>query len=198
MTGRCVATAVSIVQGPQATGVPKRTKKICKMLRDFGFGPYLGLATPVMTAFRSKEKFKSQLFQPLLCRLRHSVFQKSDMLISLDFGGVAAPTNSMERFRREINCRVNPTPLVLGDNRPARLIPTSTPYLAHPLEGYKSPCHIETENMSLSRQADIPVHSSRSRSTCVRGTQHNGDCLPKSSFYRSLKLKSAGCRRKKR
>ncbi|GFS90907.1 hypothetical protein TNCV_3027581 [Trichonephila clavipes] len=44
----------------------------------------------------------------------------------------------------------SPTPLVIGDNRPTRLIPTPTLYLVHHLEGYKSPCHIDPEGVPLS------------------------------------------------
>ncbi|GFV06724.1 uncharacterized protein TNCV_1611371 [Trichonephila clavipes] len=64
----------------------------------------------------------------------------------------------------------SPTPLVLGDNSPARLNPTLTTYLVRHLDGYKSPCPIDIEGMSLSTQADIPFHSNRSWFVCARVT----------------------------
>ncbi|GFV69222.1 hypothetical protein TNCV_3861461 [Trichonephila clavipes] len=82
----------------------------------------------------------------------------------------------------------SPTSLVHGDNSPARLIPTPTLYLVHHLEGYKSSCHIDVEDVSLSRQADIHLHSNRLRATCVRRTQHEC-CSPELPSYRTLKLK---------
>ncbi|GFY05140.1 hypothetical protein TNCV_3270121 [Trichonephila clavipes] len=51
-----------------------------------------------------------------------------------------------------------PTPLVLGDNRPASLIPIPTLYLVHHLRGYEFHCSIDTEDVSLSRPTDIPFH----------------------------------------
>ncbi|GFT52528.1 hypothetical protein TNCV_14911 [Trichonephila clavipes] len=71
-------------------------------------------------------------------------------------------------------------------------------YIVHHLKSYKSPCHIDVEGTSLSRLANVPFHSSRSQPTCARGTKHNAYFSPELPSNRTLKLKSSGCRRKKR
>ncbi|GFV89904.1 hypothetical protein TNCV_4691331 [Trichonephila clavipes] len=43
----------------------------------------------------------------------------------------------------------SPFPLVLENNKPVHLNSTLTPYLVPHLEGYKSPCHIDTGSISL-------------------------------------------------
>ncbi|GFW61907.1 hypothetical protein TNCV_4669321 [Trichonephila clavipes] len=87
-----------------------------------------------------------------------------------------------------------PTPFVLGDNR---MEPTPTPYQVHCLEGYKSLCHFYTEDMSLSQQADILYHLNRLRSICAKRPDKEY-CPQEFLFYRSLRLKSSGCRIKER
>ncbi|GFU96537.1 uncharacterized protein TNCV_1682091 [Trichonephila clavipes] len=55
-----------------------------------------------------------------------------------------------ERNRSAHGCpHFSPNPLVLGDNRPPRLIATPTLYLVHHLEAYKLPCHTDTEGVSF-------------------------------------------------
>ncbi|GFW38261.1 hypothetical protein TNCV_4707561, partial [Trichonephila clavipes] len=82
-----------------------------------------------------------------------------------------------------------PTPLVLGDNRPARLIPTPALYLVHHQECYKSSCPIKTEGMSLSRPTDIPLHSSHLRPTCMRENPTQWILFPEDSFLQNVVTK---------
>ncbi|GFS53699.1 hypothetical protein TNCV_731051 [Trichonephila clavipes] len=78
------------------------------------------------------------------------------------------------------------TPLVLGEKRTAHLIQTPTLY---PFTIWRSENRLVTLKLRecVSRQADIPLHSSRLRSTCVRGTQHNGCYSLKLLFYAETK-----------
>ncbi|GFW71365.1 hypothetical protein TNCV_537831 [Trichonephila clavipes] len=51
----------------------------------------------------------------------------------------------------------------------ACLNPTPSMYPVHHLESYKFPCHIDTEGMSLSRQAGVPFVQ------IIRGPHVRGD-----------------------
>ncbi|GFW93689.1 hypothetical protein TNCV_4542161 [Trichonephila clavipes] len=61
----------------------------------------------------------------------------------------------------------SPTPLVLGENRLASLNSNSDAVSTSPSGG---PCHIDTDGLSLSQQADILFHLNRSRRACPSGT----------------------------
>ncbi|GFT24743.1 hypothetical protein TNCV_2856691 [Trichonephila clavipes] len=71
----------------------------------------------------------------------------------------------------------NPTPLVRGNNKPARLILTTKWSCVHHLKAII--CRIFTEGVSLSRPTDSTLYSSCMRPICARGAHHK-EAIPRS------------------